>query len=121
MAAPQPRRSRMSRRLVSTPHPPPRLPGWSCLCSGYVLVVWDGRPQPVRTRLVGGPQDGRVDRWYTLAPEDLPGGWAFPRTVSTPEGEAVVQDHYRLRPDQVPAYGAEVLYDYEHTTPADQT
>jgi hypothetical protein len=81
----------------------------------FVLVIRDGRPLPIRTRLVGGPQDGRTDTWYTLAPESLPDGWVFPRRVQTVEGEVLVGDFYRMRPGQVPAHGVEVIYDYEYT------
>jgi hypothetical protein len=70
-------------------------------------------------RLVGGPQDGRTDEWYTLSPEDLPDGWVFPRRVQTPEGEVLVEDHYRMRPGQVLVCGGEVVYDFARTSPAD--
>jgi hypothetical protein len=81
----------------------------------FVLVIRDGRPLPVRTRLAGGPQDGRTDSWFTLAPEDLPAGWVFPRRVQTAEGEVLVGDFYQMRLGQVPAHGIEVVYDYEYT------
>src|SRR5262245_61331753 len=86
--------------------------------SGYILVINDGKFQAIRTRLVGGPQDGRLDVWFTLAPEDLPEGWAVPRRAPAPEGEVLVEDLYRRRPGQVAAYGGEVLYDFDHTSPA---
>jgi hypothetical protein len=84
-----------------------------------VLVVRDGQPLPIRTRLVDGPQDGRVDEWFTLTPEELPEGWVFHRRVHTPEGEVLVEDHSRRRPGQVAASGGEVLYDFVRTKPAD--
>jgi hypothetical protein len=87
--------------------------------SRYALIVRDGQPLPTRTRMVGGPQDGRVDEWFTLTPEELPDGWVFPRRVHTPEGEVLVEDLYRRRPGQAVAYGGEVVYDFAHTSPAD--
>ncbi len=83
--------------------------------SRYALVVRDGRPLPIRTRLAGGPQDGRVDEWFTLTPEGLPEGWLFPRRVQTPEGEVLVEDHYRRREGQAVVYGGEVVYDFVRT------
>jgi hypothetical protein len=60
-----------------------------------------------------------VDAWFTLTPEELPTGWGFPRRVQTPEGEALVEDLYAIRPGQMPVSGGEVLYDYDHTRRAD--
>ena len=88
--------------------------------SRYALVVKDGQPLPIRTRLVGGPQDGRVDEWFTLTPEGLPEGWLVPRRVHTPEGEVLVEDHYRRRPGQAVVYGGEVVYDFVGTGPQAQ-
>jgi hypothetical protein len=54
-----------------------------------------------------------------LAPTDLPPGWVFPRRFQTPEGEVTILDHYRMRPGQVPVYGGEVLYDFDHSDTGD--
>src|SRR5262249_46389672 len=83
--------------------------------SDNTFVVNQGKPQPIQTLLVGGPQDGRMDSWFTLPPEYFPEAWGFPRQVQTPEGEVQGVGVYRKGPDQVPAYGGVVLYDYDHT------
>jgi hypothetical protein len=85
----------------------------------FTLVVRGGHPLPIRTRLVGGPQHGRTDAWYTLAPEGMPAGWAFPRRVQTPEGEVLVEDVYLLRPGRVPTQGGVVLCDFHYSRPAE--
>jgi hypothetical protein len=61
-----------------------------------------------------------VDEWFTLTPEGLPEGWAVPRRVQAPEGEVLVEDHYRRRAGQTVVYGGEVVYDFVGTGPQAQ-
>src|SRR5262249_53981627 len=51
-------------------------------------------PDPIGRR----PQQGRVDTWYTLAPENLPDSWVFPRRTQGPQDTVVVGDCYRRPP-----------------------